>query len=100
MVSVVSIFKQLLGTLVALIGGWFAGVVCIVVIAFTGIGGDQRGSVGLSDGRGVHVVLSYSRLDCCIDPTLLGNSTNITALATLYLHQSRCACGSAMCRTV
>src|SRR5262249_61684587 len=45
MVSVVSIFKQLLGTLVALIGGWFGGVVCIVVIGFTGIGGDQRGSV-------------------------------------------------------
>ena len=45
MVSVVSIFKQLLGTFVALIGGWFAGVVCIVVIAFTGIGGDQRGTV-------------------------------------------------------
>ena len=45
MLSVVSIFKQLLGTFVALIGGWFAGVVCIVVIGFTGIGGDQRGSV-------------------------------------------------------
>src|SRR5262249_58193134 len=45
MVSVVSIFKQLLGTLVALIGGWFGGVVCIVVIGFTGIGGDQTGSV-------------------------------------------------------
>jgi len=44
-VSVASIFKQLLGTFIALIGGWFAGVVCIVIIAVTGIGGDQRGAV-------------------------------------------------------
>src|SRR5262249_49789504 len=61
---------------------------------------ERLSSGGLSDGGGVHVALSYSRLDCCIDPTLFGNSTNITALATLYLHQSRCACGSAMCRAV
>src|SRR5262249_7202595 len=61
---------------------------------------ERLSSGGLRDGGGVHVVLSHSRLDCCIDPTLLGNSTNITALSTLYLHQSRVACWSAMCRTV
>src|SRR5215471_6192044 len=102
MLSVVSIFKQLLGTFVALIGGWFAGVGCICC---HWIHRDRRrperlSSGGHIDGGAVPVVLSYTRLDCCIDPTLLGNYTNITALATLYLHQSRCACGSAMCRTV
>ena len=42
MVSVLSILKQLLGTVVALLGGWCAGVVSTSVIAFTGIGGAQR----------------------------------------------------------
>ena len=42
MVSAISLLKQLLGTFVALLGGWFAGVVSTAVIAFTGIGGAQR----------------------------------------------------------
>src|SRR5215472_12832196 len=98
MVSVVSIFKQLLGTFVALIGRWFAGcdMHCCHCIHRDRRRPERLSSGGYIDGGGVLVVLSYTRLDCCIDPTLLGNSTNITALATLYLHQSRCTCGSAM----
>jgi hypothetical protein len=42
MVSVLSVLRQLLGTFVALIGGWLAGVLCTAVIAFGGIGGAQR----------------------------------------------------------
>ena len=42
MVNVLSILKQLLGTLVAVLGGWFAGILSTAIVAFTGIGGTQR----------------------------------------------------------
>jgi hypothetical protein len=44
MVSVLSIIRQLLGTLVVVLGGWIAGVLSIAVVAYTGIGGSQRDS--------------------------------------------------------
>jgi hypothetical protein len=40
-VNVRSVLKQLLGTLVAVIGGWCAGVAMTALIAFTGMGGAQ-----------------------------------------------------------
>jgi hypothetical protein len=44
MVSVLSILRQLLGTCIAVLGGWIAGIVSIAVVAYTGIGGAQRDS--------------------------------------------------------
>jgi hypothetical protein len=42
MTSLFSILKQLLGTFVAVLGGWCAGILSIAIVAFTGIGDAQR----------------------------------------------------------